>query len=200
VATEPARVLVRLVERPEGEHVPETGAVGSEQEAEVLVPEVALERLWSHESLERLARAYWEYLHRISLGLLRVIYERDARTVVLLARPLVVLRFGTPRYETTDSGGAVEWRIERGLLVAREGRGSGFLRIAVDRSGAETRPGQARLDVSVAVRNFYPWLRGSGRFARFGTRLYSATQLRIHRLVTRGFLRSLASFDPPDIG
>jgi hypothetical protein len=34
-------------------------------------------------------------------------------------------------------------------------------------------------------------LRGTGRFARFGTWLYSQTQLRIHILVTKGFLRSL---------
>jgi hypothetical protein len=179
--------------------VPETGAVDSVQEAEVVLPRAALERLWTRDSLERLARAYWEYLHRVSLGLLRVVYEPDARTVVLVARPLAILRFGGPRYETGDTGGSVEWRIERGLLVAREGRGSGFLRIAVERSRSPAPPGRARLDVSVGVRNFYPWLRGSGRFARFGTRLYSATQMRIHVTVTRGFLRSLARLDLPGV-
>ena len=47
------------------------------------------------------------------------------------------------------------------------------------------------------MRNFYPWLRGSGRFARFGAWLYSQTQLRIHVLVCNGFLRSLAALDLP---
>lgn len=177
--------------------MPQTGAVDSVQEAEVLLPQASLEPLWTREQLERLARSYWRYLRRVSLGLLRVVYEPDARTVVVLVRPLAVLRFGAPRYEAGTSGGSVEWRIERGVLVAKEGRGSGFLRIAVERSSASAPPGQARLVVSVAVRNFYPWLRGSGRFARFGSRLYSATQLRIHVIITRGFLRSLARLDLP---
>jgi hypothetical protein len=191
------RATVRLVDQPEGRHVPQTGAVDSVQAAEVLLAQAALERLWTREHLERLAAAYWRYLHRISLGLVRTIYEPDARTVVLGVRPLAVLRFAAPRYRTGDSGGSVEWRIDRGMLVAREGRGKGFLRISVERAGAGSPPGEARLDVSVAVRNFYPWLRGSGRFARLGTRIYSATQLRIHVIVTRGFLRSLARLDLP---
>ena len=191
------RATVRLLDQPQGQHVPQTGAVDSVQEAEVLLPQASLEPLWTREQLERLARSYWRYLRRVSLGLLRVVYEPDARSVVVLVRPLAVLRFGAPRYEAGTSGGSVEWRIERGVLVAKEGRGRGFLRIAVERSSAGAPPGQARLVVSLAVRNFYPWLRGSGRFARFGTRLYSATQLRIHVIITRGFLQSLARLDLP---
>jgi len=191
------RATVRLVDHPQGQQVPETGAVDSTQEAEVLLPRDMLDPLWTREHLERLARAYWQYLHRISLGLLRTVYAPDGPTVVLGARSLAVLRFGAPRYRTGASGGSVEWRIERGMLVAKEGRGSGFLRISVERAPAGTPPGHARLEVSVAVRNFYPWLRGSGRFARLGTRLYSATQLRIHVVVTRGFLRSLGRLELP---
>jgi hypothetical protein len=192
-----APAAVRLLEPPAGEQVPQSGAIGSLQEAELLLPEPVLERLWTTEHLERLARAYWRYLNRISLGLLRVVYERDARSVVLLVRALALLRFGAPRYRTTASGGSVEWPIERGLLVAREGRGSGFLRIDVERQPDGAPPGQARLTVGLAVRNFYPWLRGSGRVARFGTWLYGATQVRIHAIISRGFLRSLARLDLP---
>ena len=188
---------VRLVDAPERAHVPESGSVDSVQEAELLMPESTLNPLWSREHLERLARAYWRYLNRVTLGLVRVSYEPDARSVVLLARPLVLLRFGAPRYRTSATGGSVEWRIERGLLVAREGRGSGYLRIAVERDPEPPPAGRTRVDVHVAVRNFYPWLRGSGRFARLGTWLYSVTQLRIHVLVTRGFLRSLGRLDLP---
>jgi hypothetical protein len=43
------------------------------------------------------------------------------------------------------------------------------------------------------VRNFYPWLRGSGAFARVGVWIYAQTQQRIHRAVTRGFLERLAA-------
>ena len=59
---------------------------------------------------------------RISLGLLRVLYTNDGREVVLLRRPFVLLRFFAPEYGVDRNGGAVTWRINRGLLVAPEGR------------------------------------------------------------------------------
>jgi hypothetical protein len=108
--------------------------------------------------------------------------------VILLVRWLPLLRFRAPEYETSASAASVTWRIERGLLGAAEGRGSCCLRIEVRRGTAAS--GTVR--IRVEVRNFYPWLRGSGRFARFGAWLYSATQLRIHRRITIGFLRSLS--------
>ena len=197
---------VRLLRESERREVPRTGAVESVQRAEVDVPEDRLRDLWRPEYLERLARAYWRWLNRISLGLLRVVYEPDSRAVVLGFRPFELLRFHRPEYEVTDRGGVVTWRIERGLLVAREGEnGDGYLRIEVKRlEGAEAAengpppaPGLARLRVANSVTNFYPWLRGTGWFSRFGTWLYSQTQLRIHVLVTHGFLRSLARLDLP---
>jgi hypothetical protein len=79
------------------------------------------------------------------------------------------------------------------MLVARDGRGRGHLRIEVDRLRDEGPA--ALLRVRVEVANFYPWLRGSGRFARFGAWLYANTQLRLHVIVCRSFLRSLAKLD-----
>ena len=95
-----------------------------------------------------LARAYWAYLSRISLGILRVVYEPDARTVVVLSRRLPLLRFHVPDYETEAERASVTWRIERGLLVAREGEaeGQGFLRISVRRLEGGAEPGQARIE------------------------------------------------------
>jgi hypothetical protein len=91
----------------------------------------------------------------------------------------------------------VTWPIERGLLVAMRGRG--HLRISVRRT--EPSPGDpadaTRIRIRAEVRNFYPLLRGRGRFARIGAHLYAATELRIHVLVTRGFLRSLSRLDLP---
>lgn len=190
----PARVT--LTEEPKAVEIPRTGAVRSVQQADIEVPAEALEQLWKPESLERLARAYWAYLNRISLRLIRVVYEPDARVVVLGFRPFALLRFHAPDYETEAGKGSVTWRIDRGLLVAREGRDQGFLRITVERC-EEAPSGFARLHVSAEVNNFYPWLRGSGRFARLGTWLYSQTQVRIHALLTNGFLRSLARLDLP---
>jgi hypothetical protein len=192
--TDPA--TVRILEEHEAEPVPQTGAVSSVQMAEVELPSAVLAELWRPESLERLARAYWRYLNRISLGLLRVVYEPAARIVVFAFRPLALLRFHAPEYETAGDRASVTWRINRGLLVSRDGRERGHLRIAVERCEAEGRD-VARLRVMAEVRNFYPWLRGSGRLARFGTWVYSRTQMKIHVLVTHGFLRSLARLDLP---
>jgi hypothetical protein len=191
----PASARVRLL--PERrEPVPSSGAARSVQEAEVELAAEALEPLWRPEYLERLAHAYWAYLQRVSLGLLRVVYEPHTRTVVLVAKPLALLRFRRPEYVTLPGLGQVSWPIERGILVAGEGRGRGYLRIRVRRLD-EVREGRAVLRVSAEVANFYPLLRLGGPLARFGARLYSATQLRIHVWVTHGFLRSLARLDLP---
>ena len=92
-----ALAKVRLEPDPKRREVPRTGAVESVQRAEVDVPRSVIGELWRRENLERLARAYWRYLSRISLGLIRVVYEPEARTVVLVWRRLALLRFGRPR-------------------------------------------------------------------------------------------------------
>jgi hypothetical protein len=174
-----------------------SGPTGSAQEAEALLPAELLQRLWRPSYLERLAAAYWRYLRRISLGMLRIIYEPHARLVVFLHRRVVLLRFRGPRYNLGPGFGQVTWPIERGLLVACPGRG--HLRITVRRveRRPDDPPGCERVRIRSEVENFYPFLRGSGWFARIGARLYAATQLRVHILVTNGFLRSLARLDLP---
>ena len=190
---------MRLVRAGESERVPETGAVSSVQEAEITMSRAMLDEMWQPEYLERLARSYWRWLNYVTLGLIRVVYTEEARTVVLLSRRLPLLSFHVPRYETGSEVGCVTWPIERGLLVAPAGRnGEGFLRIRVERRrGADGPDDNETVDVRVEVRNFYPWLRGGGRFARFGAWLYGQTQLRIHVIVCNGFLRSLAHLDLP---
>ena len=54
-----------------------TGALRSVQAAEVSLPETALRELWSPMYLERLARTYWRFLTRVTLGLVRVRYSQD---------------------------------------------------------------------------------------------------------------------------
>ncbi len=190
---------MNLIRAEETERVSETGAVASVQEAEVFVPRELLEQMWKPENLERLARSYWRWLTYATLGLIRVVYTETSRTTVLLTRRLPLLSFYAPEYETEPGLGCVTWRIKRGLLVAREGRDkNGFLRIRVQRCGETAEDdGSERLAVRVEVRNFYPWLRGGGGFARFGAWLYGQTQLRIHVLVCNGFLRSLSRLDLP---
>jgi hypothetical protein len=168
----------------------DTGAVRSVQTAEVLVEEAALRDMWSPPYLERLARTYWRFLTRVTLGLIRVHYAEGERSVVLLFSPLRLLTFHAPEYEMDPARGLVRWRIARGLLVARRGRdGGGYLQIEVRRSPGED-PAQVHLHVEVEVANFYPSIA-----TRLSRRLYKATQSRIHVIVTRRFLRSLARLD-----
>jgi len=170
----------------------DTGAVRSVQTADLLLPEAALDEIWSPTHLERLARTYWRFLTRATLGLIRVLYTETGRSIVLLARPLKLLTFYPPEYEMEPTRGLVRWRIARGLLVARRGReGGGYLQIEVRRRAGED-PEHAHLHVEVEVANFYPAI-ASG----LGLRLYNATQSRIHVILTHGFLRSLARLDMP---
>jgi hypothetical protein len=168
---------------------PGTGAVRSVQAADVAIDADALAAIWTPAHLERLARTYWRFLTRVTLGLIRVHYTEGERAVVLVTQPLRLLTFQAPEYEMDGSRGLVRWRIARGLLVARQGRGRGYLQISVRRlpAGAQERP---RLHVEVEVANFYPAI-ASG----IGLRVYDATQSRIHVIVTHGFLRSLARLD-----
>jgi hypothetical protein len=86
------------------------------------LPEPALRELWSPANLERLARTYWRFLARITLGLVRVHYSGSGRSVVLLVPALKLVTFAKPEYEMDAERGLVRWRIERGLLVARSAR------------------------------------------------------------------------------
>jgi hypothetical protein len=172
------------------------GSVTSRQEAEVTLPRSEAERIWNPEYLERLARTYWRFLGRISLGTLRVLYGPDSREVVFLTRPFVLLRFRKPEYEFDSEGGTVTWPIERGLLVAPAGRGKGYLRLTVRRrSGEEPDAEEFTGRVSSEVANFYPTLAGRGWFAKIGSWIYRFTQLRLHVIVTHAFLRSLARLE-----
>jgi hypothetical protein len=191
-----ARARVQVLETPHGSRA-EDGSVTTRQIAAVTMPRAELDRVWNAEYLERLARTYWRFLTRISLGILRVLYKSDSREVVALFRPLTLLRFHTPDYETEAGRGTVTWRIDRGLLVAPMGRGKGFLRLTVERVPAaeNDRGNWANVVVSSEVANFYPTIGGWGWFARIGQFLYSQTQLRIHVVVTNAFLRSLARLD-----
>jgi hypothetical protein len=168
---------------------PETGAVTSIQSADLEMPVEELEQIWTPMHLERLARTYWRYLSRVTLGLIRVTYGENERYVVFLLRPIVLLSFRAPEYEMDDRRGLVRWRIDRGLLVAPRGRGRGYLEIEIERHPPDA-DGRARLHVVNSVASFYPAIAfGISRF------IYENTQSRVHVLVTHGFLRSLARLE-----
>ena len=184
------RVEAVIVDPEDHTTLGENGAVRSVQAADLTLPEDELDEIWSPVYLERLARTYWRFLTRATLGLIRVAYTDRERYVVLLTRPFVLLSFQAPEYEMDADRGIVRWRIEKGILVSRRGRGGdGYLEIDVTRRPADA-PNCAVVHVEVEVANFYPAI-ASG----IATWLYTNTQSRIHVIVTHGFLRSLARMD-----
>lgn len=167
-----------------------SGAVRSIQAADLYLPQDALDEIWTPTHLERLARTYWRFLTRCTLGLIRVVYAEQERFVVLLVRPLKLITFRAPEYEMDAERGIVRWRIERGLLVARRGRaGCGYLQIDARRCPTEDAE-RGKLHVEVEVSNFYPAIASA-----LSRPIYNATQSRLHVIVTHGFLRSLARLD-----
>ena len=191
-----AAARVHILGKPENSSA-EDGSVTTRQVADVFLPQSELDRIWSPEYLERLARTYWRFLTRVSLGLIQVRYGPDSREIVLVARPLRLLTFHAPEYETKATRGVVTWRIKRGLLVAPHGRGKGYLRIGVERrEDWSDGPGNLQVArVSSEVGNFYPTIAGWGWFASIGRFVYRVTQLAIHAVVTNAFFRSLARLD-----
>ena len=166
------------------------GAVHSVQSAELTVALDDLQHLWNPTNLENLARTYWRFLSRVTLGLIRVVYGENERSVVLLGRPFTLLRFDAPEYEFEADHGHVRWAIQGGLLVARAGRGCGYLALDVRIDPKPVSNGNATLRIEVEVANFYPAIA-----AGFSMPVYEATQSAIHVLVTHAFLRSLATLD-----
>jgi hypothetical protein len=183
------------------------GTVRSVQSAELSITRADLERLWNPTNLENFARTYWRFLSRVTLGLIRVVYGRNERSVVFLGRPLTLLRFDAPEYTMEAEHGNVRWQICDGLLVARAGRGCGYLSLDVCRELDDAcGDDRCKLYIKVEVANFYPAIA-----AGLSMPAYMATQSTIHVLVTHAFLRSLANLDlaeskvgrfapPPDEG
>jgi hypothetical protein len=184
-ARELAGVIVR--DPTDDTAIDDTGAVRSIQSADIELPDRLFGELWTAETLERLARTYWAYLTYVTLGFIRVYYTERERYVCLLFKPIKLLTFQAPEYETSGTRGVVRWRIEKGVLVAPRGRGGdGYLEIDVRHRPSDV-PGNQRVNVEVEVANFYPAI--ASRLGRF---LYTNTQSRIHVIVTHGFLRRLA--------
>ena len=186
-ARHPAKAVI--VSPPRSTVVARDGAVRSVQLAELTLAEEDWKRMWNATNLENLARTYWRFLSRVTLGLIRVVYGENERSVVLLARPFTLLRFDAPQYTLQRDQGAVRWRIRDGLLVARAGRGRGFLALVVTllEHGDD---GRVKVLIEVEVANFYPAIA-----AGFSVPVYEVTQSAIHVLVTHAFLRSLSRLD-----
>lgn len=174
------------------EHTVYDGECGvrSVQEADLILPTDALDEIWNPRHLERLARTYWWWLTRATLGVVQVDYQPHGRQVKALGL-IPLLTFQEPEYEMDGERGIVRWRIERGVLVAKQGRGgAGYLEIDIQRRPSHDYEGSSIAHVEVEVANFYPAI--ASTISRW---VYENTQSRIHVIVTHGFLKRLARLD-----
>ena len=180
------RATAVIVSPPKSTVIAKDGAVRSVQLAQLTLAEADWRRMWNAANLENLARTYWRFLSRVTLGLIRVVYGENERSVVFLTRPFTLLRFDAPQYTLERDQGSVRWQIRDGLLVARPGRGRGFLALVVTLLENDGN-GRVKLLIEVEVANFYPAIA-----AGFSVPVYEITQSAVHVLVTHAFLRSLA--------
>jgi hypothetical protein len=190
VIRHPRVARVTIVDTGRPTIIDESGAVRSVQAADLVLPEERLEEIWTPMHLERLARTYWRFLTRVTLGLIRIVYTPGERMLVVLTRPFVLIRFRAPDYAIDAERGVVRWAVERGALVARRGHGGdGYLEIVVERRPSGE-PGMACVRVCIEVANFYPSIAST-----FSRPVYGLTQAVVHVLITHAFLRSLARLD-----
>ena len=125
-----------------------------------------------------------------TLGIIRVKYTRDERFVCCSAGRSCCSRFQAPEYEMDATRGIVRWRIERGVLVSRRGRGATATSRSTCSAVRGRRPTAAPRCTSRSRSRTS--IRRSPRDQPLGV---PNTQSRIHVLVTYGFLRSLAHLD-----
>src|SRR3954454_21377502 len=111
-----AAARVNIVGKPRNSSNPD-GSVTSKQVADIHLPQSELDSIWSVEYLERLARTYWRFLTRVSLGLIRVLYTPTSREIVLLTRPFKLLTFKAPEYETAARLGRGASAVQPGMVA-----------------------------------------------------------------------------------
>ena len=104
----PAQAVI--VSPPKSTVVARDGAVRSVQLAELTLAEEDWRRMWNAANLENLARTYWRFLSRVTLGLIRVVYGENERSVVLLARPLTLPCARSMRYSGASKRSNVRGR------------------------------------------------------------------------------------------
>ena len=81
-----------------------TGAVRSVQSADLIIPAESIQEIWAPRDLVRLARTYWRFLTRATLGIVQIDYQEDGRQVKAFGL-IPLLTFHAPEYEmSTDRG------------------------------------------------------------------------------------------------
>jgi hypothetical protein len=144
------------------QHRTADGAIESEQRVVLARPVVE----FSAAGAERLGRAYWREVRRLTGALVRMRERDGAVELRLLGRGPVLLRFGRPTFEATQTQATCSYPIAGGLLARR----------AAGEISFEQQPGSLRS----TIHGFFP------RVA-----FYDRLQGRAHVAVSRRYFRRL---------
>jgi hypothetical protein len=148
------------------------GAVESEQRIVLEQPVVE----FTHAGAERLGAAYWPEVRRITGSLVRPRRRGTALELRVLGGP-VLLRFGPPKIEASDTRAACSYPILGGLLASRPAGEITF----------EQTTGAMRS----TIRGFFPRLAAREGRRHWTGALYDQLQSRVHLAVTRRYFRRL---------
>ncbi|MBA2357971.1 MAG: hypothetical protein H0V84_06025 [Actinobacteria bacterium] len=152
------------------------GAIESEQRVALPHPVVA----WDADGARALGRRYWREVEGSLLGLVRPRRAGPGLELRLLGLGPVLLRFDAPRVEASAVRVGCTYPIAGGALARRRGGEISFVQFD-----------GGRLELSSAIRGFFPFLAGrTGRRSLGGT-LYKHVQSRIHVAISRRYFAHL---------
>jgi len=151
----------------------EDGAVESEQRVTLERPVVA----FSTAGAERLGRAYWREVRRLTLSLVRTSEIGGTLELRVLGRGPALLRFGAPLVEATDARAFCSYPIEGGLLASRP---SGELAFE-----------QTARSMRSTIRGFFPRLAAREGEPDWTGALYNQLQSRVHVAISRRYFERL---------
>jgi hypothetical protein len=155
------------------QHQTSDGAVESEQRVALASPVVE----FSTAGAERLGRAYWREVRRLTGSLVRPREREGALELRLLGGGPVLLRFGPPTVEANDSRATCSYPIEGGLLASR----------AAGEIVFEQTAGSMRS----TIRGFFPRLAAREGEPDWTGALYNQLQSRAHVAISRRYFQRL---------
>jgi hypothetical protein len=160
------------------QHQTSDGAVESEQRVALARPVVE----FSTAGAERLGRAYWREVRRLTGSLVRPREREGALELRLLGGGPVLLRFGQPLVEADDSRAICSYPIEGGLLASRAAG-----EIAFEQTAGSMRS---------TIRGFFPRLAAREGEPDWTGALYNQLQSRAHVAISRRYFQRLIAEAP----
>jgi hypothetical protein len=160
------------------QHQTAEGAVESEQR--VALPRPVVE--FSTKGAERLGRAYWREVRRLTGSVVRPRERDGVLELRLLGGGPVLLRFGWPTVEASDTRAFCSYPIQGGLLASRAAG-----EIAFEQTAGSMRS---------TIRGFYPRLAAREGEPDWTGALYNRVQSRVHVAISRRYFERLIAEAP----